>query len=118
MMTLRQASDVPIQRHTKIKSEANPFDPTWETYFEGRIGLKMLNALAERKKLIRLWFDQQGECIVCGQRITKETGWHVHHIVRRIDGGNNAVQNLVMVHPTCHNQIHNLGLKVTKPAPA
>ncbi|MDB5771006.1 MAG: reverse transcriptase [Burkholderia sp.] len=117
MMILWRTSDIPIRRHTKIKSEANPFDPAWEIYFEDRIGLKMFNALAGRKKLIRLWFDQQGACIVCGQRITKETGWHVHHIVRRIDGGNNAVQNLVMVHPTCHNQIHSLGMTVTKPAP-
>lgn len=118
MLKLLYASDTPIRRHTKIKSDANPFDPSWETYFEDRSGLKMFNSLAGRKKLIRLWLDQQGRCIVCRQRITKETGWHVHHIIRRVDGGNNTMQNLVMVHPTCHNQIHNLGLKVTKPAPA
>jgi RNA-directed DNA polymerase len=118
MMTLCRASDVPIRRHTKIKSEANPFDPAWETYFENRIGLKMFNTLAGRRQLIRLWFDQQGECIVCGQRITKEMGWHLHHIVRRVDGGNNASKNLIMVHPTCHNQIHSLEMTVTKPASA
>jgi RNA-directed DNA polymerase len=117
MMILCRASDIPIQRHTKIKSEANPFDPAWETYFEDHIGRKMFSTLAGRKKLIRLWWDQQGECTVCGQRITKETGWHVHHIVHRIDGGTNAMKNLIMVHPTCHNQIHNLGMTVSKPAP-
>lgn len=117
MMILCRASDIPIQRHTKIKSEANPFDPAWETYFEEYTGRKMFSTLAGRKKLIRLWWDQQGECTVCGQRITKETGWHVHHIVHRIDGGTNAMKNLIMVHPTCHNQIHNLGMTVSKPAP-
>ncbi|WP_310667171.1 HNH endonuclease signature motif containing protein, partial [Burkholderia multivorans] len=44
--------------------------------------------------------------------------WHVHHIVRRVDGGSNQRGNLVMVHPNCHNQIHSLGLEVAKPVPA
>jgi RNA-directed DNA polymerase len=29
---LFRASTVPIRRHTKIKSEANPYDPDWEPY--------------------------------------------------------------------------------------
>jgi RNA-directed DNA polymerase len=49
MLRLVYAADTPIRRHTKIKSEANPFDPAWETYFEDRSGLKMFNSLAGRK---------------------------------------------------------------------
>ena len=30
------ASDTPIQRHVKVKCEANPYDPAFETYFEER----------------------------------------------------------------------------------
>ena len=116
MTTLRLAADVPIRRHIKIRAKANPFDPAWEPYFEERHGLAMFNTLAGRKKLIRLWFDQQGQCCMCGQQITKATGWHVHHIIRRVDGGSNAASNLIMVHPTCHAQIHNLGSTVAKPA--
>jgi RNA-directed DNA polymerase len=78
--TLRYAAEVPIRRHIKIKAEANPFDPAWEGYFEDRQGFKMFNSLKGRKKLIRLWLAQQGICCVCEQRITKDTGWHVHHI--------------------------------------
>ncbi|WP_323050222.1 HNH endonuclease signature motif containing protein [Caballeronia mineralivorans] len=37
-------------------------------------------------------------------------------MVRRVDGGGNASRNLIMVHPSCHAQIHSLGLSVTKPA--
>jgi len=33
---LYRASTVPIQRHTKIRSDANPFDPAWAPYFERR----------------------------------------------------------------------------------
>ncbi|KSJ25516.1 HNH endonuclease, partial [Pseudomonas aeruginosa] len=45
----------------------------------------------------------------------QETGWHVHHIIRRVDGGKDGNTNLIMVHPNCHNQIHVNGLKVVKP---
>ncbi len=37
---LLAASSVPIQRHTKVKGEANPCDPAWEPYFEERFGVK------------------------------------------------------------------------------
>ena len=116
-LKLRKASDVPIRRHTQVRGNANPFDPAWESYFEDRYGLKMANALSGRGKLIRLWLDQERACIVCQQRITAVTGWHIHHIVRRVDGGCDAWSNLVMVHPDCHRQIHSRGLTVMKPAP-
>ncbi len=114
---LRRASDVPIRRHAKIRAEANPFDPDWDSYFEDRAGRKMLNRPGDRKVLIRLWMDQQGLCPMCEQRITTDTRWHAHHVVRRIDGGRNTASNLVLLHPTCHAQVHSLGLIVRKPAP-
>jgi RNA-directed DNA polymerase len=118
LKSLRYAVDTPIRRHRPIKREANPFDPQWEMYFEERIGLKMLNSLRGRKKLIRLWLDQERRCPICQELITRKTGWHVHHIIRRVDGGKDRSTNLIMVHPNCHNQIHVKGLKVVKPAPA
>lgn len=33
---LRSLADIPIERHIKIKSKANPFDPDWDEYFEQR----------------------------------------------------------------------------------
>jgi RNA-directed DNA polymerase len=32
-MRLLHASRTPIQRHVKVKGEANPYDPAYETYF-------------------------------------------------------------------------------------
>jgi len=116
LKTLRLATETPIQRHRPIKLEANPFDPQWETYFEERIARKMQNSLRGRKKLINLWLEQNRRCPICQQPITRETGWHVHHIIRRVDGGKDGSTNLVMVHPNCHNQIHANGLTVVKPA--
>ena len=116
LRSLRSAADTPIRRHKMIKLEANPFDPRWETYFEERVSLKMQNTLRGRKKLINLWLQQGRRCPICQELLTSETGWHVHHIIRRVDGGKDGSTNLVMVHPNCHSQIHVNGLKVVKPA--
>ena len=39
-LTLLQESDTPIQRHVKIKADANPHDPQWAPHFETRWGKK------------------------------------------------------------------------------
>ncbi len=33
---LRQDDNLPIKRHTKVRSDANPFDPAWTAYFQRR----------------------------------------------------------------------------------
>ncbi len=104
--TLVKASDTKIRRHTKIKGNANPFDPAWEVYLEDRLGLKMNNTLRGRGRLLNLWWSQGKRCLVCKQAITAETGWHVHHIVPRAFGGTDALRNLAMLHPNCHRQLH------------
>lgn len=40
ILRLARPSAVPIRRHIKIKSDANPFDPKWRPYFEARAVLK------------------------------------------------------------------------------
>src|SRR6266852_1348372 len=38
---LTRADSVPITRHVKIRGEANPYDPEWESYFEKRLDVRM-----------------------------------------------------------------------------
>ena len=116
--TLFYASLLPIQRHVKVKSDANPFDPTWEIYFEKRLGVKMVGTLRGRRQLIHLWKEQQGICPVCQQKITTLTGWHNHHIIWRSRGGADSAENRVLLHPNCHRLIHSQELSVEKPRPA
>lgn len=118
LVQLLDAADTPIRRHTKIKGDANPYDPNWEIYFEQRLGVKMVNNLRHRRQLLRLWKEQNGICPICQQKITKLTGWDNHHIVWRTQGGTDKSDNRVLLHPTCHHQVHNLGLTVVKPRPA
>ena len=114
---LTQATLVSIKRHTPIQGEANPYDPKWESYYEKRLDVKMVDTYRGKQWLIYLWKEQGGLCPVCHQKITKITGWHSHHIIWRSKGGPDTRDNRVLLHPTCHQQIHSQGLTVTKPPP-
>jgi RNA-directed DNA polymerase len=115
---LFSASKMPIVRHSKVREQANPYDPCWEVYFEERLGLKMAGQLLGRRKLLHLWKEQAGICPVCRQKITTLTGWHNHHIVWRSKGGSDSADNRVLLHPDCHRQVHSQGLIVVKPRPS
>jgi RNA-directed DNA polymerase len=113
---LLQASHTTIKRYTKVKGEANPYDRAWEQYFDQRMGLKWLQN-TNRRKLISLWKGQEGKCPVCHLKITKETGWNIHHIIYRVNGGPDTMSNLLLLHPNCHKQVHSRVLEVEKPRP-
>jgi RNA-directed DNA polymerase len=99
---LLKEMDTPIVRHIKIKADANPHDPQWVWYFETRWGQKMLKSARGRAKLYRVWLRQDGMCPTCQEPITKGIPWDVRHIVKRADGGTDAVSNLKMYHLNCH----------------
>lgn len=92
--------------HTKIKGEANPYNPRFDDYFSKRLGRKMKETLEGRRKLRWIWLWQGGNCPLCDQRITQDTGWHLHHVIKRSQGGSDQSSNLVLLHPNCHMQYH------------
>jgi len=111
-ITMMQAARISIRRHVKVKAQANPHDPEWEQYFEQRAAWKMQQSLAGQKTLLSVWRKYEGICPICDQRITRESGWHAHHLVRKVDGGLWNSSNLVLLHPFCHNKVHGLNLSV------
>jgi RNA-directed DNA polymerase len=115
--TLIKAADTHYKPHIKIKGDANPFDLHWEMYFEHRLDVKMADNLRGRRQLLRLWKEQRGICPVCQQKITKITGWNNHHILDHTLGGPDTDENRVLLHPNCHQQVHNQHLPVEKPCP-
>lgn len=114
-LNLRYAGDVKIKRHQKVKADFNPFLPEWELYGEELTRKRMLEHQAHRRQWQMLYLQQQGKCALCGQTITAETGWHDHHIIHRVNGGDDRLSNRVLVHPVCHTQIHASGSDVVKP---
>ena len=116
-MKLYQLSGTPIQRHKKIKGSYNPFDPADEAYGEKLRQERLLNDRRHRKQWIALYKSQAGLCPVCNCTITRETGWHDHHIQYKVAGGSDSLYNRVLIHPFCHTKVHSLGLTVMKPTP-
>jgi len=114
---LADTARVPIKRHAKVKSEANPYDPAWETYYEKRLDVHIADTLKGKRWLIHLWKEQNGLCPMCEQKITKITGWHSHHREWKSKGGSDTAENRVLLHPNCHQQAHSQGLHVEKPRP-
>lgn len=114
-LTLEDPTLIPIKRHPRINAAANPFDPAWETYFEERASARMMDTLSRRKKVLSIWCSQGKTCPVCKQGFSKEVGWHLHHILAKTKGGTDKISNLVMVHPSCHRQIHCGSIYVVKP---
>ena len=109
------ASDTPIQRHVKVKSDANPYDPAYETYFEKREADRMQDTFRGSRILRYLWHEQRGLCPACHTKITRLTGWRLHHCVPRVMGGSTSADNRVLLHPECHDRVHYLRLSVSKP---
>ncbi len=105
-----------IRRHIKVRGQANPYDPQWESYFEERLQIKVANSLLGLGKVHCLWLEQDGKCLVCGQPLVLEEGWQLHHLHWRVYGGSDLVDNLVLLHRNCHRQVHSKKLVVNKAA--
>ena len=108
---------VPIRRHVQVRTQANAYDPAWELYFEERLSVTMKQTLNGVRRQHALWSAQAGRCPVCDQSIVAYSEGQVHHIIWRTNGGSDMTSNLVLLHPTCHRQVHSHGLGVRKPCP-
>jgi RNA-directed DNA polymerase len=113
---LYQLRGTSIRRHRKIKGDFNPFDPDWEQYGEQLRQARMEASMRHRKQWVSLYLLQGGLCAHCGCALTRETGWHDHHLEYRMHGGSDALFNRVLLHPDCHRQVHVGKIALTKPA--
>ncbi len=114
-LALYTLADTAIRRHKKVKGSYNPFDPADELYGEALRKERMLDSMQHRKQWVSLFRQQNGLCALCGCKITRDTGWHDHHLVYKVRGGSDALSNRVLLHPVCHAKVHNQSLTVVKP---
>jgi RNA-directed DNA polymerase len=114
---LYRLADTQIVRHQKVKGSYNPFDPKWEVYGEELRTKRMLKSISYRTELSKLYISQKGLCALCAEPLDHDSGWHDHHLVRRVDGGSDALSNRMLMHPVCHVRLHAKSLEVIKPAP-
>ena len=102
---LFRASDVNVKRHIKILNVANPYDLEWEPYYERRAFLQSLSkTFGQARSVLR---QQEGRCPVCKQMLDgTPADFHLHHIIPVARGGSDCLNNLVFLHPLCHQQLH------------
>ena len=58
---------------------------------------------------------EHGTCQYCKKK--KNDKWHIHHIVPKSKGGSDRVDNLALLHESCHKKLHekNDTNKISKP---
>jgi len=91
-----------IQRHIMVKDTNAPDDPHLADYWHKRELAKIQDLPPKPQQLAR---RQQGKCPVCGESLFNDELVEEHHIVRRDEGGLDTLDNLVMLHLFCHQQI-------------
>lgn len=102
---LPRMSNIPIKRHVLIKGDFNHYDSQWKSYAESRSVKLMKNTMTDM--VYKLWIKEAGKCKYCYHEINDMTTWHIHHKLPRHKGGSMAIDNLVLLHPECHRQLHS-----------
>jgi RNA-directed DNA polymerase len=106
-------AETAIVRHKRLPGEYQPYDATQELKWEALRVQRMQHKLRYRGQVLSIFRRQMGLCALCGHAISKETGWHDHHVIRRVDGGTDTLRNRVLPHPNCHALVHSRREKVT-----
>jgi RNA-directed DNA polymerase len=100
-------ASTPIVRHKRLPGDYNPYDAEHEEKWEALRVQRMRHKLRYRKEVWSLFARQLGLCTFCGGGISMQSGWHDHHIVRRVDGGSDRKDNRTLLHPNCHSLVHS-----------
>lgn len=95
---LYKHSDSNIQRHTKVKGEASPYDGNW-TYWGARMGKHPLTSPTKAQLLKK----QKGKCQICGLNFKYGDLLETDHIIPIVKGGKNSLENFQLLHKHCHD---------------
>jgi len=94
----------PIRRHIMVHHDASPDDPDLRSYWEQQEARKaeLLPTWRQRELAKR----QKGHCPICRDSLHNDEELHVHHVIPKSQGGEDAISNLALVHLYCHQQAH------------
>ena len=100
---------MPIKRHNIVRYDASPDDPALRSYWKQREARKaeLLPTWRQRELAKR----QNRQCPICRDSLHNDEELHVHHVIPKSQGGEDAISNLALVHLYCHQQAHK-GRKV------
>lgn len=110
---LLRRSATPVTRFTKVEGRTSPFDPSARSYWQSRKRREVAKEVFQKGKaeILRL---QEGKCGFCHLPLSAED-MDEHHIVPRHAGGQNTLENRMLVHRWCHHAHHQrVGYKSKK----
>lgn len=98
-----------IERYFSVKGTASPDDPQLRAYWENRQKSPVQIPRVYRKLL----FLQNHRCPVCKEHLLNGEEIQQHHKIPSSKGGTDDLNNLMVVHLYCHQQIHGVKGKET-----
>jgi len=107
---LLKFSQFKIRRHVMVKNNMLPDDPLATEYWNRRDAMKQFDKWGGYESQLKLAKKQYHLCPICRETLYNDEELHVHPILPRAQGGKDTYGNLVIVHDTCHRQIHGLNL--------
>jgi RNA-directed DNA polymerase len=105
-ITVHKLRTISIERHTKVKGNASPDDPTLVQHWQSRKTKYGKSYWVKGSKLYKVALQQSWKCPVCGEHLFNGEALHTHHKIAVKDGGQDTVENLIHIHQNCHRQIH------------
>jgi len=104
ILPLRLASDTRIVRHVRVKADANPFDPAWDSYFAQRKRSRMLERLQERSFPNDSGSSRKANARDVVNSSTKKIGGWFNQSSHSRPGGTRSLTNLKLLHSSCQRQ--------------
>lgn len=100
-------SDVAIQRHVKIRQNANPFDKEQDSYFEQRNTDKMKQNKSGQRSVDSVIALQNGKCPLCKKSLKIFQNWRIRLRRSFSNGGNFTYSNMIIVHNICNRKMNS-----------
>ena len=88
------------------------YHPEYSKLIESNLKTNFLAIKATKSLKSKLLIKQKGMCSICNNTLLDteflyDGSTHIHHIKRRADGGTSRMNNLTLVHTSCHMELHS-----------
>ena len=93
--------DITQAKQIKVNSLRNNVNPyIGEEYYVSR------SIIVDAEKFRKAVYKRYNfRCPVCNQALYEKEDIHLHHIIPRVDGGDYSLENIALLHATCHENI-------------
>jgi RNA-directed DNA polymerase len=108
LFRLIQLSDIPIERHIKVRGTASPDDPELNAYWQNRQTRYGKTYWAKGSKLRQVAENQKWYCPLCGEHLHNGEELQTHHKIPLKNNGSDRAENLILLHRVCHQQLHQM----------